>query len=180
MRRLTNLLTIALILFLCGCTPWGTYPAIEGAAGLSDPELAPIPMLMAEAVRFVHERDGGEGKLLVNLPPDTPAKVYDKVFDKLGGGEPLLEPDPKAYHVHIVRIRATDAEVDVIHPGPGDVPQLTTVKFRQNVVKGWYVKEHRDWRLRVDVPEPNYVPSPVKDESNRVVEPAEESETAGG
>ena len=160
MRQLTSTLLLALAFFLCGCTPWATYPPIEGAVDISNPALAPIPELMADAVRYVREQDGEEGEIAINLPEGTPAKVYDAVIERLATARPMQAGEKRAYHVEAVRVRAMDAEVDVIHPGNGGAPELMTVYFNQNLLEGWQVKWHRRWRLRIEAPEAHYVPPP--------------------
>jgi len=175
MRQLTGTLLLALASFLCGCTPWATYPPIEGAVDISNPALAPIPTLMAEAVRYVHEQDGGGGEVVLNLPEDTPAKVYDKVIEKLGTGRPMQPGDRQAYHVEAVRVRAVDAEVDLIHPGNGGAPELMTIYFQQQFLDGWRVQWHRRWRIRIEAPEVRYVPPPPP-EAEPETEPEAEPE----
>jgi hypothetical protein len=165
MRQLTGTLLLVLALFLCGCTPWATYPPIEGAVDISNPALAPIPELMTGAVRHVREQDGGEGEIVLNLPEGTPAKVYDAVIERLQTARPMQAGDKGAYHVEAVRVRAMDAEVDVIHPGNGGAPELMTIYFRQHLLEGWQVKWHRRWRLRIEAPEAHYVPPPPPEEA---------------
>jgi hypothetical protein len=171
MRQLTGTILLVLAWLLCGCTPWATYPPIEGAVDISNPALAPIPELMADAVRYVHTLDGGEGEIVLNLPEGTSAKVYDAVIERLGNARPMRPGDTQAYHVEAVRVRGLDAEVDVIHPAAGGVPELMTVYFNQSLMEGWRVKWHRRWRLRIEAPEAHYVPPPL---------PEEEGEAATG
>ncbi len=176
MRRWQLAPALDLTVILCSCTPWATYPPIEGAAALGDPTLEPIPTLMAEAIRYVYDRDDSEPhEVAINLPPNIPARVYDQVITRLGGGRPMLGPDVNAYHIHAVRLRALEAEVDVIYPGGAGVPEFMTLSFKQDLLKGWYVNRARKWRFRVEVPEPNYVsPGPP------TTRPASESEPMDG
>jgi hypothetical protein len=143
--------------FLGGCTPWATYPAIEGATGAKNPTMQPIPNLMAEGIwhAYVRDRGGDSRDIVFNLPPDTPAIVYESVQKKLGGGRPMTEPGEPAYHVTEVRIRATEAEVDVIRPGDG-TPQQVTLFFKQDVIKGYQLARTRAWRYPVSTPWPAY------------------------
>ncbi|MDY7110156.1 MAG: hypothetical protein SYC29_16115 [Planctomycetota bacterium] len=164
MRQLTGTLLLSLIFVLCGCTPWATYPPIEGAVDISNPALAPIPRLMADAVRYVHTLEGGEGEIALNLPEGTSATVYDEVIERLEAARPMQAGNTQAYHVEAVRVRGLDAEVDVIHPGAGGVPELMTVYFNQTFAEGWRVKWHRRWRLRIEAPEAHYVPPPPDEE----------------
>jgi hypothetical protein len=141
---------------------------------ISNPALAPIPQLMADAVRYAHTLDGGEGQIALNLPDGTSAKVYDKVIERLENARPMQPEQADAYHVESVRVRGLDAEVDVIHPGAGGVPELMTVYFNQTMMEGWRVKWHRRWRLRIEAPEAHHIPPPSEEEA----EPAAGAEEA--
>jgi hypothetical protein len=143
---------------LNGCTPWATYPPIQGAAGFNDPYLDPIPFLMAESISSVYERDGGEGVLLFNLPEGTPPQIYEIVARKLGTGEPLRRAGDPAYHVLQVRVRSMDAEVDVVHRGVQGFPELVTVHFYVQAPQGYRVTNMRVWRFQQEEPTPNWFP----------------------
>jgi len=154
----------ALALAVSGCTPWATYPPLEGATGINDPALHPIPDVMGEAIWYVHTQDVddpankyGGGELVFNLPPGTPAAVYDKVVTKLSGdARPMTDPSETAYHVTEIRLRASTAEVDVIHPTASGAPELVTVKLRQQPFSGFGTVDIRRWRYTVSVPAPSY------------------------
>ena len=157
-RRYT--LLFAFLIPLAGCTPWATYPPIEGAVSFHNPALEPIPTLMAEAIGHVYLSDERAGELVINLPPDTPAKIYDRVIARLGDGRPMQTDADRAYHVYELRLRANEAEIDVIHPGNGGAPELLTLSFKQELFKGWQLKRTRRWRLHVEAPPPYYIPPP--------------------
>ena len=176
MSHVRWILTLAVLITLCGCTPWATYPPIKGAADISNPNLAPIPGLMAAAIRRAHTERGGEDEMVINLPAGASYKVYDKVLEKLEEGRPMTRVGEAAFHVAEVRIRTVDAEVDIIAPGSGGVPGLTTYKFKQNVLSGWTIEDKRFWRIHVAIPAPNYVPPPVEEIEDE--EAAEEAPAA--
>ncbi|MHC5113151.1 MAG: hypothetical protein ACYTGP_01825 [Planctomycetota bacterium] len=153
-----------LVLAVSGCTPWATYPPLEGATGINDPALHPLPDVMGEALWYVHSADVdnksnryGGGELVFNLPPGTPSAVYDKVVTKLSGdARPMTDPNEAAYHVVEVRVRATQAEVDVIHPSATGAPEMVTVTLRQDGFRGFGTVDMRRWRYQVSAPEPQY------------------------
>jgi len=168
-----NVLPAVLLVLIAGCTPYGTYPPIEGATSLNDPKLAPIPGLMAEALWYAYEHDRPNAPLVFNLPPGTPASVYDKVTTKLGVEcYAMSQPGEPAYHVVEVRVRGTDAQVDVVQRGPDGRPQLMTVYFQQKI-DGIKVTSARRWRIHVVEPLPHYVPPPVEPETEMATAPAE-------
>lgn len=142
---------------LTGCTPWATYPSVEGSVDMSNPELTPIPELMSMAIRETHERDGRDEGIVFNLPPGTPPVVFDRVAFLLGTGRPMEYAGEPAIHVVEVRVRTTDSQVDVIHLNAGGVPEEMTISFRQNLLRGFHVESVRPWRYRVVMPPPHLV-----------------------
>lgn len=149
---------------LAGCTPWATYPKIEGAGDITNANLPPIPELMALSVLWgaEHYPEGVEAtdgvSFYYNLPEGTPAKVFRRVETRMGEGDPLLRAGIPAYHVQMVRVRTVEAEVDLIAPRTDGLYDLVTLQFKQHITKGWRVIDHRVWRVRVDVPGPAYRP----------------------
>ncbi|MCP3905606.1 MAG: hypothetical protein GY715_18420 [Planctomycetes bacterium] len=147
-----------------GCTPWATYPPLEGATSIDNPTLHPIPDVMGEALWYVHSMDvddpantHGGGELVFNLPAGMPTTVYDKVITKLSGdARPMKYPSETAYHVTEIRVRGTHAEVDVIHPSASGAPELVTVKLRQEGFRGFGTVDTRRWRFVVSAPPPHY------------------------
>lgn len=161
MNRLTPVFIALFAFMIAGCTPWATYPPIEGTVELHNPTLTPIPQLMSRAITYVAAQDGHESEILFNLPVETPAVVYGLVIEDMGGGTPLADPADDAYHVMAVRVRGLEGEVDLIRPDAGGVPQLLTVSFKQDFVQGWRAKSVRRWHLRIETPAPHYATAPL-------------------
>jgi hypothetical protein len=158
MRQLLVIALLVTMIGIGGCTPWATYPPTDGAVSFNNPALEPIPTLMTEAIRRAVDRDEVSGTIYFNLPEDTPESVWSKVAERLGDAKALSDPGQPAYHVTAVRIRTVEAEVDVIRSGPEVVPQLSTIEFKQQL-GGWKVVSAREWRVRVEAPEPHYPPA---------------------
>jgi len=133
---------------------------------------------MALALLEVHAKARLEPTLLFNLPEGSSVHVYEKVKRELryaqrgGEGEPvpfdvMSTPDQNAYHVVELRLRMTDAEVDVVHRDLGGTPQMTTVVLKQELISGWSVIRSRTWRIPSILPQPTYpkdaVPMPASD-----------------
>jgi len=157
---------LAATLFLFGCNPWATYPPVETTAKLSSAATEPIPTLMAEGIRAAHEKYGDKtgGDFAINLPPGTPAKVYDKVIKDLGGGHPQAAADTRVYHVTEVRARDFDGEVDIIMVKPDGVAQFMTVSLHSQPFGSYKPEGIRLWRYAEPVPAPNYVAAPAEAE----------------
>ena len=157
--RMFRLLAIVLAIFagwsLAGCTAWATYPPVHGAAGMNNPGLAPVPELMGRAIVDTHERSEDPYAIVYNLPERIDPAVYRRVEKFLPeGSAPQVADDQVAIHVASIRIRGTEAEVDVIHL-VDEVYQMTTVGFKQRIT-GWDIDSRRSWRIRVAAPYPNY------------------------
>ena len=154
------------VALMSGCTPWATYPPIEGAMGLSSPDLTPLPDLMSDAIWFTYQSYGDTGPIAVNLPPDTPPKVYDMVVDRLGGPDtafPMSSDDLRAYTIVSVSVRTVDAKVVLIHPLQSGEYAESEVEFKQNLISGWYATRQHRWGYDVERPVANYVPPPGAD-----------------
>lgn len=153
----TVLLLLVMTTGPVGCTTWATYPPIEGAAQIGHPKLEPTPTILADAIRYVHDRHG-EGELVFNLPEGAPNDLYDILSRRLRDSRPMQSDDELAIHIQQIRIRANTAEVDVIYPRPGGHHELVTLYMRQRFMTEYRVTGTRLWRVRVDVPRANYTP----------------------
>lgn len=157
--------TILAFLTACfaGCQQWSTYPPVELTARLNRPAAEPVPTVIAQAIGYARAQYLNGEEFPINLPKGVPAEVYDKVFEKLGGGRPMERPDEKAIHITEVRTRALNAQVDMIYSRPDGVPQFVTLSLEHGVFEKWRVTSARPWAIRnVEVPEPNYVPARPK------------------
>jgi hypothetical protein len=137
-----------------------TYPTMEGTVDLGSPGVAPIPTLMAESIRFAHDRyNQDEGEIVINLPPKTPPHVYERVLREIGSGRVMRPEDTRAYHVETVRVRGLDGSVDLIYPR-GDEFELVTIHFRKGLFSPYRVTDTRLWRIHVDVPPAHFYATP--------------------
>jgi hypothetical protein len=146
-----------------GCQQFSTYPPVElpVAARLQRPAAEPVPTIIARSVEYVRERFGVAGDLPLNLPEGVPASVYDKVFARLGGGEPMMQPGQRAIHIVQVRTRGMDAQVDLIYPRPDGPHQEVTLTLGHYVFQKWQVRSVRKWGVPVhSPPPPHYVAPP--------------------
>lgn len=164
-----------LILLLNACAPSATYPPVETTAKLAKPTFEPVPTVLATAIRFVQENYTKGQDLAINLPQGVPAEAYDKVFEKLGGGRPMMIPDEPAIHIQEVRTRNFNAQADVIYARADGFNQLVTLTMKRTMFENFRVERVRPWQLRdVMAMAPNYVAPPTPPTPP---EPAEESET---
>jgi hypothetical protein len=171
MQRLLVIAVLVSVGFIGGCTPWATFPPIEGAVDFNNPALEPIPTLMARAIQRAAEQDETSGTIVFNLPEDTPESVWRKVAERLGDAKAMTTAGQAAYHVTTVRIRTVEGEVDVVSSGPDEVPQLRTIGFKQQI-DGWKIVSTRNWRVRITAPEPHYPPDSDEGASPPSTQPA--------
>jgi len=142
---------------IAGCAPFATYPPVEGSTAINNPSYEPVPSIIADAVRYTHNRYGDDREYAINLPANTPAKVYDKVLEKLGESTPMTSPDEWAYHVVAIRSRGLNAEADVVFPRDNAPPAMVTLHLRKNL-SSYSVQSAKVWNYPVDLPAPNWVP----------------------
>ena len=156
--KIAALLGMSLVM-LTACAPFATYPPVDGAVQLSGSTIEPIPTLMAKSIRYAQSHYGdGAQEFAINLPPQTPAALYETVIRRLGAGHPQLDLDEPAYHVTSVRARGLTAEVDLFYPRADGFYDFVTISFRRDVLGEYEVLNTRLWRTGDQPPEPNYRP----------------------
>lgn len=166
-RRISTVvaLSITAMAGLWSCAPFATYPPIDGAVGIDNPVYEPVPTIMADSFRYVHDRyNAGHDAFAVNLPPGTSFKVYDMVLAKLGSGAPMTASTQWGYHLVELRSRGLSAEADFVVPRPGAPHAMVTLHLEKQF-NDYSVKSAKVWNLPVSVPVPNYVPPPPVDEA---------------
>jgi len=165
MRLIFSLLLLSSVA-VTGCSPWSTFPSDGSTSVIEYPELPPIPGLIARALGRVHDLEGREGPVVFNMPADSPYHLFTKVRRELGEDSVIqMTSDQEAVHLSQIRLRATDAEIDVTSRGPDGVPVVTTLSFSRAVFGGWQLERTRVWRIRATIPEPGY---PVAEERHRL------------
>lgn len=137
-------------LFFSGCAASMTYPEYAGAPK-ADPSLQPMPNLMADALKFAHQRTAPEQELVYNLPPMTPVQVWKGVEKRIGVGRPMTVGDTHVWSVRQVRLSGARAEVDVVYPTEG-IYQLATVHFVGSTAQPYYPTMLQFWLVPVDAP----------------------------
>lgn len=148
-------------LFLSGCAASMTYPEYAGAPK-ADPSLQPMPNLMADALKFSHQRTSPEQELVFNLPPTTPVQVWRGVGKRLDIGRPMTASDTMVWSVRQVRLSGGRAEVDVVYPTQG-IYQIATVHFVGSTAQPFYPTMLQFWLVPVDAPTCN-TPQAVLDQ----------------
>lgn len=141
-------LTLALTLGMTSCTPMMTYPEYSGAPK-ADPSLQPMPNLMADALKFAHQRIVPATELVYNLPPMTPVQVWRGVGKRIDIGRPMKTDDTLVWSIRQVRLSGGRAEVDVVYPTEG-IYQLATVHFVGSTGQPFYPTILQLWLVPTD------------------------------
>jgi len=146
------------VVVLAGCAPFATYPPVEGSIAINNPTFEPVPSIMADAIRAVHERYGeGHDDYAINLPEGAPEKAYRYVLHKLGEAKPQESADEWAYHLTAIRSRGLNAEADVIVPRDGAPPVMVTLRMRKHLTN-YAIESVKQWNYPVELPPPHFMP----------------------
>lgn len=143
---------------LSGCTPYVNIPPNEGDFASHDPNRETVQEVIVAASRAALAESPIDQPFHVVLPPGTLPLTYDQTLPKIsphaiwsaqgvGEGEPFLE-------VRQVRIRTSNAEVDLVRPfniaDPGGYQQVSTVTLTWDPVAKWQPERIRSWRTSVE------------------------------
>jgi hypothetical protein len=152
---------------LClGCNPYSyvNVPAQKGDVARHDPNSKPVRQVAAAAMKAVLANHDIPRPVLVVMPAGSSELSAADVARRLGDGAVSAadtDVTPAAtIHARQVRIRGMEAEVDVIFPGIGGVPQLVTVYESWAPFNDWGADRMRTWRSDENVADPNQVPLP--------------------
>lgn len=138
------------------CAPVATYPPEEGVVDMSAPANEPVPTLMAVSISYARSEYGGGDDFAINLPPQTPTAMYDKVIRRVGAGHPMTDPDEPTYHVTKVMARGLNGSVDMFCPaGDGDY-EFVTFTFRRDPFGKYTHERTRVWKTGEQPPPPAY------------------------
>ena len=149
------------VFLLSGCSAWVTYPPIEGAAQIGHHRLEPVPSVMADAIRYIHETHEPTGETIVfNLPEGAPPRLFEDIQRRLRNAEILREEGQPAIHVKEIRVRATNAQADVLYPRGDGHYHFVTLYMKQRLLQHYRVENTRLWRIAAgDPPPPHYRPA---------------------
>jgi len=103
-----------------GCAAWGNYPAIGEDGAINDPNVNPMPSVIAESVRWVVRNYPVEGAYVINLPGGMERKTAERILTMLNDPNArLVAPENRGlpvYHVAKIWVRESRATVDVFRP----------------------------------------------------------------
>ncbi len=173
MRRTISPALAALGLFwlaLGGCAGYASWPPVDGGSVISDPNNPPMPAILISAYKFMEKEyppASSDGRFAINLPSGLLHRNYAFVARHVGPNAAPLTPENEAslpvYHVERVRIRGTEAQVEMVYPsttlgsGPGGGAVWQGVRLRmQRTAGNWKVTTRREWASGVAQPPPPF------------------------
>jgi hypothetical protein len=141
-----------------GCTPYVNIPPNEGDFASHDPNRETVQDVIVAASRAALAESPVDQPFHVILPPGTLPLTYDQTLPKISPhavwasegapeGAPFME-------IRQVRIRGSNAEVDIIRPfsvaDPEGFQHVVTVTLKWDAVAKWQAERLRAWRTSVD------------------------------
>jgi hypothetical protein len=165
MTRCTFLLTLTCLLTLIGCggPTQINIPPIDGDRFVSnDPNSTTATEVMGEAIRYSLEVEPINGPFVISLPEGTEAETAQEIL-AIVGGEATLSPadadSPEMPQVKVrqVRVRGSDATVDLVRPQRLG-RNLNTVSLTYEFGHGWGGVDQRAWLIA-----PEDDPMPLSD-----------------
>jgi hypothetical protein len=151
-RRLSTaaILVAASLAVGCGGPTYINIPAQEGDLAGHDPNGNVVREVTAEAVRGLLQESPKPGPVAVFLPAGASALSHADVARRVGEGavspyEAGVNPATQL-EVKEIRIRAHEAQVDIVAPGRGNINQVTTVFLGWAPFGGWKAERTRTWQ----------------------------------
>lgn len=153
---MTRTLTLSIVLILTGlmslgCQTYVNIPPQKKDTANHNPNGKAVRTVMVEAVRAALADGGITGPVQVMLPANTNKLTYAQVISAIGDQavSPFEEDVSGITGVVFakgVRIRGTQAEVDVARPIGDGIDQLVTVYLTWKPMSGWRADRVHAWR----------------------------------
>lgn len=146
---------------MCGCFGYHAWPPEPGVARVGDPNATPMDEVMVQALSWTIERypPGPDQPVAINLPEGVKPEVYRWIAGRVGPNVAPLSAqtmDRPVFHVARIRVRGTEADIDIVRPviGAGQgasgepVYQGLTLTLRGGL-RPWRVVHRREWEVGV-------------------------------
>lgn len=179
MRAVSRQIGLILVLggLLAGCVGYDTWPPVKGSIARDNPNIPAVEQIQMAGLKWLIEKYppvGHDGPVAINVPQGIKPLVYQRIAREAGPrAEPLIDANTHLpiYHVKAIRVRGSDAQIDVLRPvweiGPApdgsQVSQGFTLYLRGGL-SPWRVVRFREWRIGTMDP-PVLNPMPVEEET---------------
>ncbi len=171
---------------LGGCAGYDTYSGEGEGVEARDINERNSHEVMIASIEWVIERyppESADGRFALNLPRGSNETTYRFVTSQVGENAlpmtPDVDPGVPVYHIAGVRLRGTEARVDVVRPAPelgknrdGSVKYVGVELRLDGGFQPWRVKlPQRTWAPgTIAVPELYYMPGSVPEQEQAAVE----------
>lgn len=156
-------LAAAIPLALAACAHYANYPPIGNDLAVNDPNTAPLPELIAAALRDTVRRYPVDGAFVINLPAGLERRRAESIAAELGENARLVVPGTQhlpAYHVTRIWVRGDRATVEVLRPvtelhsdsATPDRHQAISIRLARGAFAPWSVTSHRAWTIGAGEP----------------------------
>lgn len=143
---------------LSGCATWVNIPPHAGDAAIHDPNEETVRHVEAAALRAALADKPADQDVQIVLPPGTLPLTYDTILPRISPSAMWssrgISEGMTVVEVKEIRIRGSQAAVDVIRPWDYKVPesgrQLMTVDLGWDPVSKWQVKRVVSWHTSVE------------------------------
>lgn len=153
---LVTALAMVLTAPLTGCVALvASWPAVGDDTAINDPNVSPMPKVIAAGVRESLRRNPPPGNFILNLPEGLEQWRAQRIAAEISPSALIVTsdtPDYPVYHVTRVWVRGDRARVDVVRPL--DAPrtwQRDTVHLRHGI-DGWQPEYVKIWPLGMATP----------------------------
>jgi hypothetical protein len=154
-RALCILAALAALAPLTGCALVASWPAIGDDSAVNDPNVSPMPKVIAAGVREAIAKFPPEGEFVVNLPEGLERFRAERIASEISPSARVVDAANQTlpvYHITRVWVRGDRAQVDVVRPL--DEPrswQRVTVHLRHSL-EGWQRSTLKVWPLGMAAP----------------------------
>ncbi len=160
-QKITTVVALAIICLLAlGCQPYVNIPPQEKDTASHNPNGKTVRTVLTKAVRYAIDEAGITEPVQVMLPANTEKLTYAQILNAIGDQavSPFEEDVPSVVGIVFakgVRIRGTQAEVDIARPVGNGVDQLITVYLDWRPLNGWEAFRVHVWRgVSIDESQP--------------------------
>lgn len=151
-RLLSAFLVITLAAALNGCTTYINVPEQRGDLASHSVNTGTFREAVTAALKRIISKYPPEGPYAFSLPEGADRETYGFVLDRLEGQPAVVAPETAGqptYRVMQVLIRGDNGQIDIVHPIPGEIERLSSVRVHWDAW-GWFAHDDRLWRIPIE------------------------------
>ncbi len=152
---LVALIAIAAGLPAGGCALVASWPAIGDDTAINDPNVSPMPKVIAAGVRECMYRYPVIGPYVINLPEGLERFRAERIAQEIGPEASIVTASDQnlpIYHVTRVWVRGDRAQVDVVRPLDEPKSWQRVTVYLHHTFDGWESEFVKLWPLGMATP----------------------------